>query len=228
MTEAIKQAPDWTSGQRALTAADLRSAALAQVEIFDGDERHSAAGYTVKAHPIHGIKSIPVHGRHAGIVYGAIMTELTSPAIPTELGMMVQSGRSGGGCAVDRRLEMIRLRDVAWFVVPDHVVALEPMRAARKPKGSATLGRKHRATNGAGTMMTERRPIPARVLLDHVCVEGLSISNVLLAHGWRTGGKSHERLTKCLSVILCLLSDAWGGHEGWVAGDWTPEAFGAT
>lgn len=220
----VTPAPNWRPEPAAKTAARIRDDGLELVEIFDGSERVSALGHFVRAHHIHSLKSLKSNERHAGVVYGSIMEELTSPGGVSELGVFVQSGSAGGGCAVDRRLAMIELRDRAWSAVPAGVVALNVSRRARKASGDATLGAKRCAKPARGEMFEERRPIKARVLVDQVCVGGMSIRAVLVAHGWKESARSRAKLISLLGVCLASISDAWNGSERHVSGGWSAEA----
>jgi len=222
LRKLVKDAPDWQP-EAGGTAADRRNARFVRIEIFDGDERKTAIGHPVRAHPLHAMTKIPVNARHAGIVYGAIMEELTSPGGVGELGVFVQSGTSGGGCATERRLRMIELRDMAWRVIRKETIILAPKRAARKAKGEAVLGQKRRAVPARGTMQDPRRPVTARALLDQVCVEGASLSDVLAAHGWEPGRRARGELSIALHGILGVVSDAWNGAEARLSGGWEAE-----
>jgi hypothetical protein len=216
----VNPAPDWRLASGSKTAAHVRDAEMELAEIFDGIERRSALGHLVKAHHLHSMKALRTNERHAGIVYGAIMEELTSPGGVTELGVFVQSGSAGGGCAIDRRLSMGSLRDRAWRAVPAEVVALNVTRRASKAKGSAVLGSKRCPKVASGVIVDDRRPIRARVLIDQVCVGGMSIRAVLAHHGWKESARSRTRLIKLLSICLAAISDAWNGSDRILAGDW--------
>ncbi len=216
----VKPAPDWRPSPGSKTAVQVRSALLFNVEIFDGDERITAVGHTVRAHNLHALKSLRPNERHAGVVYGAIMEELTSPVGAPEPGVYVQSGSAGAGCAIDRRLSMIELRDTAWQQIQPGKMALNVTRRARAPQGVADLCAKRSVGPAKGEMIVERRPILARTLVDRVCIGGQSICTVLEAHGWKVSSRSRQRLTEELGSLLAAISDAWNGTEATLSGGW--------
>lgn len=226
MRPKVGKAPDWRPAAEVVTAADKARARLAAVEIYERGERVTAAGYYVGATQVHAIRSLNAAERSIAVCYGAVIEELAGIGGGGEFGVYVSSGRSDGGSANLRRLELCELRDLARQAVPLERVALAPQRKARKAAGTAELGKVHTGAQPSGQVRDRRAPIGARVLLDMVCVDGETLAGVLKAHGWEVSGSAVHRLAMELGDVLRDVGTCWNGREARFTGGWSADKRG--
>ncbi len=220
-----RAAPDFESAARRLAAErrameaarDIGRGERVEVEIVVGRERITLLDRRASAPPLYAVARLTGAQRAALIVYGAVIEELASPGGPSELGVLVSSGSAAGGGAVDRRLSMIELRDLAWAAIGQGE-ALSPIHRARPSEGAAELGPKRSASTDGGAFVDPRRAVSRRALADAVCRDGASICTVLRRHGWKPQGRAREQATQALVEIGQDIADAWNGRENRIAG----------
>lgn len=203
MSKKLKAAP------RKVARANNRNAV--PIEIREDGELITIPGIETYGSALRAMRSLEPFQIDVGVRYGAICEELECSGIGlTDL--LATGGGSGGGCegAVDRRLKMRDLRDRARAVLVD-IEGLSPVRAARKAKGEADLGKKFGSKPAKGEVVQERQEISARRLVDMVCIGECSISQVLKAHGWPASGRSREKATAILFHALKAITSDWGG-----------------
>lgn len=198
--------------EKAMAAARPRAIGRArgdyvEVEIFEGGRRMTWVDRRTKAAAIWGISSLDPHQLYAGVVYGAVVEKILGAGQSPLLQMRVDSC----GVAPDPYEEKFRLiarRDAADSVIGDGF-ALEPKyHTARKPEGSAALGRRHGARTVAGATVW-RRPISDRYLVSAICVAGLPVTAVLSGWGWPQSGRYRTALAEALGLSLTRIYDEW-------------------
>lgn len=190
------------------------------VELFENGERITLIGHATYASPLHAMKTLTKTQRETGVKFGAISAELETAGVGGSGVFSDAGGGSGGGfeTAIERRIVMRDLLDRACACL-DLLPAMKAKRAARLGKCSAELGGKHQSIGSRGVVAGERRPIPARVLVELVCVRELSIKCVLGVYGWpRNGGTAQKRASVILSEALDAISEDWGGGSAMGAG----------
>lgn len=116
---------------------------------------------------------------HAGRTYGALVERHAAAGM--RCSSVEASLGGGGGCYIDALVaEADRLARMREAIGPGY--ALDPGAAAP-----------HR---------DRRRPVRVRVLVDAVCVEDRTLSDVMAAHGWARKGQTRERLRTALCAAL--------------------------
>ncbi|PHS21750.1 MAG: hypothetical protein COA84_15155 [Robiginitomaculum sp.] len=190
--------------------------AFVELEFKDGDKRITYTGHKTRAIPLFGMTGLTEAQRAAGVLYGAMAEELAGGGIRCVSIEAMPSGSGGAGPegAVDRRLIMRGRVQIAQKGLA-LLHPMKPMRAARKAKGGADLGKVHRSESPAGNIVELRQPITARALVDAVCIGGSDMASVLRSHGWtvcgRTKVQANELLAKSLAAILYLWGDETRG-----------------
>lgn len=195
----------WLSqgGQRA-----LRSGAKAEVFTRHGDklERESPGGEeTEVSHFLDPRLLLSDRQRATGNCYGAYAQAATTSGATEFLREFVDRPVSNPSGASEYHLHMVRMVDVARNAAIEHPAIVYPVGRSR---GLGSVGR--------------HKPIKAVKLLDAVCRDGYSLSQVAVWHGWtveRTGGKQQgqvlvpdrqrKHLAEALRCVLDAVYDAW-------------------
>jgi hypothetical protein len=120
-------------------------------------------------------------------MYATLVADAAAGAVRC---VSLESGGGGGGGSregfTDHRLDLSRRIDVL---------------RGRIGSGSALAIRRVRPSKRADGG-TARRNIPDRALVDMVCIDGLTISDVLARYGWSVKGETVQAATQALADAL--------------------------
>ena len=188
-------------------ARQARSGAVGEVYTIQGTrrERETGAGMTTMVTPLLDprLKLTP-RQRSVGRCYGAYAEMITGGGSSEFLREHVDGGGAGGGGVSERMMHMGRMVDVAR-------VALRGVADVRYALGKA---------RGAG-QVGAHRPVAALMLLELICVQGLSFEAVGIGHEWvmqRMEGKrrgmvvpdrQRKHLAEALRDVLDVVDAAW-------------------
>lgn len=199
--------------------ADPASGGRVPVTLYDRGELVTVLGLITYGPALMAMTRLNPIQRETGTLFGAMVEELQCSGLGGMdlLGLGSGATPSGPEAAVTRRL---RFRDMiaAAVVALDRLPPLAPGHRGRPAEGGAALGSPHRALPQAGALADPRRPVPARRLVEHVCIAQQSVEGVLRGHGWarsadgRVSDRARTRAVQHLALGLDAVAVAWYGE----------------
>lgn len=148
----------------------MRRGVAGEVYSVHGDRQvreTAAGGKTMVGYMLDPRLKLTIRQRATGSCYGAYSEMATSGGSSEFLKEFVDGGRSGGGGATEKQLEMIRMVESAHK-------ALEAVRSFTYPVG------KSRNEFAIG----KHNPIRAQFIADALCVNGWSLDAIAIVSGW--------------------------------------------